>query len=96
MKAHGGSFTPWSEHAALTYESTWEESRYEFGSPTEAKGDPEIPLTDAKLNDKFMLFSTPALGQIHADTLRNHVNTMGDDTDLSTSNSLIFSNGQQS
>jgi len=42
------------------------------------------------------VFSTPALGQIHADTLRNHVNTMGDDTDLSTSNSLIFSNGQQS
>lgn len=75
---------------------TLKDGRTLDSGPTEASGDPEIPLTDADINDKFMLFATPALGTTHADTLRNHVQTMGEGSDLGTFNSLIYSNGQQS
>lgn len=75
---------------------TLKDGRTLESGPTEANGDPELPLTDTEIDDKFMLFATPVLGHHRADKLRRHVHNMGEDSDIGTFNSLIYSHGQQS
>lgn len=58
--------------------------------PTEADGDPEIPLSDSDIDEKFHLFALPVLGQLHTRQLYNHVRQMGSAADINAFNSLIY------
>lgn len=61
--------------------------------PVEANGDPEIPLSEAEIDQKFHLFATPVLGAEHTKKLLTHVRNMGQAPDLQTFNDLIYKKG---
>ncbi|MEM7257269.1 MAG: MmgE/PrpD family protein [Pseudomonadota bacterium] len=61
--------------------------------PTEATGDPEIPLSDQDIAVKFIQFAAPVLGQPRAVALRDHVLQMGNATDLTLLNRYIYPSG---
>lgn len=61
--------------------------------PTEALGDPEIPLNDAQLTEKFRLFAQPVLSRHRTEQLLTHIVDMGDAAHLQTFNSLIYPPG---
>ncbi len=71
---------------------TLKDGRTLESGPTEADGDPEIPLSEHAIDDKFKLFATPVLGRTQTDTLRSYVRNMGQSADLQQFNSLIYSN----
>lgn len=75
---------------------TLKDGRVLESGPTEANGDPEIPLSEAEINEKFQLFATPVLGKSHAKQLLNHVRNMGSAPDLQAFNALIYTTGVQS
>ena len=51
--------------------------------PTEARGDPENPLSDKELREKFFALTAPVLGQVRAERIEQLVNTLPDDGSLS-------------
>ena len=63
--------------------------RLESG-PVEANGDPEIPLSEAEIDTKFLLFAEPVLGLAQTTELLNYVRQMGDADNLSEFNALIY------
>jgi len=69
---------------------TLKDGRTFDSGPTEANGDPEIPLDEETIDNKFDLFASPALGETHTIRLREHVRNMGDAADLSKFSSLIY------
>lgn len=69
---------------------TLKDGRSLESGPTEANGDPEIPLTEQAIDDKFRQFARPVLGDDHANRLLTQVRNMGDADDLHTFNSLIY------
>lgn len=69
---------------------TLDDGRTLESGPTEADGDPEIPLSESDIENKFYLFAEPVLGQQHTEQLFHHVRQMGSDTDINTFNSLIY------
>jgi len=58
--------------------------------PTEANGDPEFPLDDKEIDEKFSLFAEPILGTKRSRDLQTHIHSMGAGTDLRAFNSLIY------
>lgn len=64
--------------------------------PVEANGDPEIPLSEAEIDQKFHLFAKPVLGAEHSQKLLTHVRNMGQSPDLHVFNSLVYKKGIQS
>ena len=69
---------------------TLKDGRVLQSGPTETDGDPEMPLDEKAINNKFDLFATPLLGALQTSTLRNYIRNMGDATDLTAFNSLIY------
>ncbi len=63
--------------------------------PVEANGDPEIPLTESDIDNKFILFAEPVLGQSHTAQLHSHIKNMGNAPDISVFNSLIYQTGTE-
>ena len=64
--------------------------------PIEANGDPEIPLSEEEIDQKFHLFATPVLGAKHTKKLLAHVRNMGLASDLIAFNALIYKTGVKS
>ena len=64
--------------------------------PIEASGDPEIPLSDVEIDQKFHLFAMPVLGAEHTKNLLKHVRNMGQAPNLYAFNALIYKTGAQS
>lgn len=64
--------------------------------PIEANGDPEIPLSEGEIDQKFHLFATPVLGAEHTTKLLKHVRNMGQAPNLNAFNALIYKTGAQS
>jgi 2-methylcitrate dehydratase PrpD len=52
------------------------DGRQVVGEPTEAPGDPEHPLTDDQLVDKFFALASPALGNTRAQVIRAAVGAL--------------------
>jgi len=50
--------------------------------PTRARGDPETPLSDADLRDKFFAQSDPVLGRPRAERIKGLVSGLCDDAQL--------------
>ncbi len=75
---------------------TLKDGRILESGPTEANGDPEIPLSEAQIDEKFTLFATPVLGEEHTQKLMHHVRNMGSAPDLQAFNTLIYTTGVQS
>lgn len=59
--------------------------------PTEANGDPEIPLSTQEIEQKFDRFAGPVLGENRSVELRSFIKGMGSGLDLSTFNRLVYS-----
>ncbi|MBX2824782.1 MAG: MmgE/PrpD family protein [Gammaproteobacteria bacterium] len=57
---------------------------------TEAAGDPETPLTEQQLRDKFYRLVNPVLAEDRAQALYTCVMTLGDQSDLQKIGDLIF------
>ena len=75
---------------------TLKEGRILESGPTEANGDPEIPLSEAQIDEKFQRFATPVLGCERTQKLLHHVRNMGSASDLQAFNALIYTTGVQS
>ncbi|MFT5111710.1 MAG: 2-methylcitrate dehydratase PrpD [Parasphingorhabdus sp.] len=69
---------------------TLDDGRILESGPIEANGDPEIPLSEPEIDDKFCLFATPVLGPERTRELLQHVRNMGEATDLNDFNRLIY------
>ncbi len=50
--------------------------------PKDPRGDPENPLSEAELRDKFYRFSEPRIGKPHAERIETTVRRLGLDADL--------------
>ncbi len=57
---------------------------------TKATGDPEIPLSEAEIDEKFMLFASPLLGTEQATQLITYIRNMGQADNLSNLNAMIY------
>jgi 2-methylcitrate dehydratase PrpD len=75
---------------------TLKDGRVLESGPTEADGDPESPLSEEDIDNKFLRFATPVLGMNHASKLMHHVRNMGDSPDLKAFNELIYTAGVKS
>ncbi len=53
-----------------------------MSEPTEARGDPEAPLADAEIRDKFHAMAGPRLGKERASAVESQIDNLGDGTDL--------------
>ena len=51
--------------------------------PAEARGDPENPLSDEELREKYFALAAPVLGQARAEHIEQLVNALPDDGSLS-------------
>lgn len=61
--------------------------------PTEATGDPEIPLSPQDIATKFLQFAAPVIGEQRATSLRDYVLHMGSAPDLQPFNQHIYTPG---
>jgi len=61
--------------------------------PTEASGDPELPLSDADIVAKFQQFAEPALGNKRCQQIKQAIDALSEGTDLRTFNSLVYPAG---
>ena len=57
------------KHRIASVELTLKDGRVLMSEPTEALGDPENPISEAGINEKFSAFTRPVLGDEEADSL---------------------------
>jgi len=63
---------------------------------TEASGDPENPLSDVELSEKFDRMAQPVLGTMRTTFLKEALTGFGTAPDLSGINALVYSPGERS
>ena len=80
------------EHRISEVTITLKDGRTLASGPIEANGDPEIPLSEQGIDEKFHLFATPVIGAEQAAQLHQHVRNMGmgNSPDLQAFNALIY------
>ena len=58
------------------------DGRHLQSGPTEARGDPESPLSDAEVREKFHVLADPLLGETRAAAIEQAVDRLGTDTSV--------------
>ena len=61
-----------------------------LSGPTEAHGDPEAPLSDTEISDKFLTYAAPVLGKANTEKLHDCILDMEKKDQLAILKTLIF------